>query len=99
MAQALQAGITRSAALATLRVLFADAGIDECAADARVLLCAADGINGSDLIRAPERSLSETTIARLAPMAGRRAAGEPVSRILSQREFWGLPLAISPDVL
>jgi release factor glutamine methyltransferase len=32
-------------------------------------------------------------------MAMRRAAREPVSRILARREFWGLPLAISPAVL
>jgi release factor glutamine methyltransferase len=32
-------------------------------------------------------------------MAGRRAAGEPVSRILARREFWGLPLMLSPEVL
>ncbi len=29
----------------------------------------------------------------------RRAAGEPLSRIVGKREFWGLPLTISPQVL
>ena len=29
----------------------------------------------------------------------RRAAGEPLSRILGKREFWGLSLTISPQVL
>jgi release factor glutamine methyltransferase len=99
MTQTLQAGVTRGEALAALRALFVDSGIDDSASDARVLLCAADGIKSAELIRAPERPLSDIAIARLAPMAGRRAAGEPVSRILSQREFWGLRLAISPDVL
>jgi release factor glutamine methyltransferase len=99
MTQTLQAGVTRGEALAALRALFVDSGIDDGAVDARVLLCAADDIKSADLIRAPKRTLSDIAIVRLAPMAGRRAAGEPVSRILSQREFWGLPLAISPDVL
>jgi release factor glutamine methyltransferase len=99
MALALQAGVTRGTALSALRSLFAGAGIDECAADARLLLCAADGANSADLIRAPELALSEATLARLAPMAARRATGEPVSRILARREFWGMSLAISPDVL
>jgi release factor glutamine methyltransferase len=99
MAQPLQAGVTRGAALQALRALLAEAGIDDGATDARLLLCAAEGVKSLDLIRAPELALSEAALARLAPMAERRAAGEPVSRILSQREFWGLSLAISPDVL
>ena len=99
MTQALQAGVTRGEALKALRILFADAGIDDGAVDARLLLCAADDLNSADLIRAPELVLSQAALQRLAPMAGRRAAGEPVSRILARREFWGLPLTISPDVL
>ena len=31
--------------------------------------------------------------------AARRAAGEPLSRVVGKREFWGLELAISPQVL
>lgn len=95
----LQAGVTRAAALAALRTSFADAGVDDGAADARLLLCAAGGFERNDLIRDPDRALSAAALERLAPMAGRRAAGEPVSRILARREFWGLPLALSPDVL
>ena len=99
MAQPLQAGMTRGAALRALRALLTEAGIDDGATDARLLLCAAEGVKSLDLIRAPELALSEAGLARLAPMAERRAAGEPVSRILSRREFWGLRLTISPDVL
>src|SRR5205085_9920640 len=32
-------------------------------------------------------------------LARRRLAGEPVARILGQKEFWGLPLALSPATL
>jgi release factor glutamine methyltransferase len=99
MTPTLPAGVTRSAALKTLRNVLADAGVDDGAADARVLLCAAGGISGLDLIREPDLALNAATLQRLAPMARRRAAGEPVSRILARREFWGLPLAISPAVL
>jgi release factor glutamine methyltransferase len=99
MNQPLHAGVTRGAALQALRALLAEAGIDDGAVDARLLLCAAEGVKSLDLIRAPELALSEAALARLAPMAERRAAGEPVSRILSRREFWGLSLMISPDVL
>jgi release factor glutamine methyltransferase len=97
--QRLQSGVTRMAALKALRAMLADAGIGDSAADARLLLCAAGGIDRLDLIREPELAVSATTIERLLPMVRRRAAGEPVSRILSRKEFWGLSLAISPAVL
>jgi len=99
MAEPLRAGVTRGAALKALRTMLADAGVDSFAADARLLLCAADGLSRADLIREPERALSEAAVGRLAPMAARRAAREPLSRIFARREFWGLPLAISPAVL
>jgi release factor glutamine methyltransferase len=35
----------------------------------------------------------------LADLAARRAAGEPLSKIAGRREFWGLTLIVSPDVL
>jgi release factor glutamine methyltransferase len=98
MAPAPQPGVTRGEALKALRARLAGAGIDD-AADARLLLCAAAGLNRMDLIGAPETVVGEEALQRLAFMAARRVAGEPVSRILSTREFWGLPLAISPDVL
>ncbi len=79
--------------------MLADAGVEGFAADARLLLCAADGLSRADLIGEPERAVSEAALARLAPLAARRAAREPLSRILARREFWGLPLAISPAVL
>jgi release factor glutamine methyltransferase len=79
--------------------MLAAVGIESFAADARLLLCAAGGLQAKDLIRDPETALGEATMARLAPMAERRAAREPLSRILGSREFWGLPLTLSPDVL
>ncbi len=36
---------------------------------------------------------------RLEDFARRRLAGEPVARILEAREFWGLPLLLSPATL
>lgn len=99
VAEALQAGVTRGAALKALRTTLADAGVDSFAADARLLLCAAADVSRAELIREPEHALSEAAVGRLAPMAARRAAREPLSRILARREFWGLPLTISPAVL
>ena len=91
--------MTRGAALRALRTMLAEAGVESFAADARLLLCAADGLSRADLIGEPEAALSASALARLATLAARRAAREPLSRILGRREFWGLPLAISPAVL
>ena len=96
---ALRAATPRDEALKALSTMLSEAGVESSAAEARLLLCAASGLNGLDLIREPERSIGAATLERLWPMARRRAAREPLSRILSQREFWGLPIAISPDVL
>ena len=41
----------------------------------------------------------ESAAQRIEEFAARRAAGEPLSRILGRREFWGLTFAISPEVL
>lgn len=66
--------------------------------DARLLVCAACGIDHAALIRDPGRALGENA-ATLAAYARRRLDGEPVSRILGHREFWGLSLAIDGSVL
>jgi release factor glutamine methyltransferase len=91
--------MTRGAALQAVRKLFTDAGVEDSAVDARLLLCAAETISAAELIRRPDLELSSASAECLAAMAMRRAAREPVSRILARREFWGLPLAISPAVL
>ena len=66
--------------------------------DARLLVCAACGIDHGGLIRDPDVPLGAAAAA-LRAGAVRRLAHEPVSRILGAREFWGLPLAIDRSVL
>ncbi len=66
--------------------------------DARVLLCAACGIDHGELVRDPDVAIGEAAAA-LRDSAVRRLAREPVSRILGRREFWGLPLFIDATVL
>ncbi len=71
---------------------------DDPAREAALLLRAACALTASDLIGAPEAPLG--ALARRAEaFAARRAAGEPLSRIVGRREFWSLSLAISPDAL
>jgi release factor glutamine methyltransferase len=77
----------------------AEAGIETPKRDARVLLCEAAGIDHAALVRDPDASLRDEAAARLQAFVERRLAREPVSRILGRREFWGLNLRITPDVL
>jgi release factor glutamine methyltransferase len=51
------------------------------------------------LISAAQRRLTPDESARLEEFARRRLAGEPVARILGEKEFWGLPLQLSPATL
>lgn len=90
---------TLAAALRAAGLRLAGAGVPDAAVDARILLLAATGLDRVALIRDPDLPVAPEAAARLAAWLDRRAAREPVSRILGRRAFWGLDLAITPDVL
>ena len=97
---ALLGGTTRGEALQALRAALAEAGIENPALDAQLLVAAAASLRREDLVREPDMALEENVLTRLRALAARRiAVREPVSRILGRREFWGLRLALTPDVL
>lgn len=75
------------------------AGVDSPALDARILVKHVFGVTDADLIVGADRMASAAEEAQLAALVARRAGGEPVSRILGLREFWGLPFRVTPDVL
>jgi release factor glutamine methyltransferase len=77
----------------------APAGIPEPRREARLLVAAATGLSAAALIADPGRPLSESEAGRLAEFARRRAAREPLSRILGWREFWSLRFALGPETL
>lgn len=85
-----------------LAARFADNGSDAAMVEARIILCAALGIDHATLLRYgnyPIGAQGAEATARIAALAARRAKHEPVSRILGRREFWGFDFALSPDVL
>ncbi len=86
-------------ALAGVGELLERAGIEEARLDARALLLAAAGISRARLVLEPEAPLGEAAARRLTDYAARRAAREPVSRILARRGFWTLDFEVAPDVL
>ncbi len=75
------------------------AGIDKPALDARVMLMHATGLSTADLYAWPDKPVPPEALARIDAMAARRAAREPLARILGEREFWGLPFILAPATL
>jgi len=92
-------GETREKALARLARFLEASGVEEAREDARLLLLDACGLTHADYLLSPETPLSEAAASLLAERAARRAAREPVSRILARRGFWTLDLAVFPNVL
>ena len=78
---------------------FRAGGVETPALDARLLVLAACGLSHADLIRDPGQTLTPQARETLEAMAARRLAGVPVSRILGQRDFWGLSFRLSPETL
>ncbi len=67
--------------------------------DARLLTGAALGLDLTAMVAAAGRPLTMAEAERLEEMARRRLAGEPVARILGEKEFWGLALQVSAATL
>ena len=78
---------------------FRSSGIDSAELDARMLVGAVLDLDLTGIITAAGRQITENESHRLEVFARRRLAGEPVARILGHREFWGLPLNLSPATL
>lgn len=77
----------------------AAAGIEEPRRDARLLLAAALGVAQGTLLARDDGPVDAEAAARFAAHVARRAAREPVSRILGVREFWSLSFRITPATL
>lgn len=75
------------------------AGVETPVLDARLLVQHALGADWNQLFIGPDRELTDAERADLARLLDRRAAREPVSRILGHREFWSLNLLVGPDTL
>jgi release factor glutamine methyltransferase len=93
------AGQTVEAARRALTERFRSGGIDSAELDARMLVGAVLGLDLTGMITAADRLLSSGESLRLEDFTRRRLAGEPVARILGHKEFWGLPLQLSPATL
>jgi len=67
--------------------------------DARLLVSHCCGLGPVDMMAHPERPVAERDAIALRQALTRRKAGEPVSRIVGHRQFWGRDFLISPATL
>jgi release factor glutamine methyltransferase len=93
------AGQTIETARRALTARFKSGRIDSAELDARILVGAVLGLDLTGMITSANRPLTSDESVRLADFARRRLKGEPVARILGQKEFWGLSLTLSPATL
>lgn len=91
--------LTRDHAFRMLAWRFKEAGIDNASLDARLLTQAACRCGEIEMIREPGTMLSAGEKEILATFESRRLDGEPVSRILGTREFWGLHFRVTAATL
>lgn len=67
--------------------------------DANLLLQAVTKRSKSAIFAFAETVLNEAELQALATLLARRAKGEPMAYILGEKEFWSLPLKVSPATL
>ncbi|WGE42272.1 peptide chain release factor N(5)-glutamine methyltransferase [Actinobacillus equuli] len=67
--------------------------------DANILLQAVTKRSKSAIFAFGETELSQTEMSQLEALLTRRLQGEPMAYILGEKEFWSLPLKVSPHTL
>lgn len=83
----LDEGARRLAALPTARL------------EAEILLVEAAGISRAWLFGHSDETAEQETVDAFRALLRRRADGEPIAYITGEREFWSLPIGVSPAVL
>ncbi len=74
--------------------------IPDARVDAEILLCEVMGLRGRvDLYAGFEKEVTPQQLASYRECVRRRAAREPVSRILGRRDFMGIRFTVGPEVL
>jgi release factor glutamine methyltransferase len=95
----LKAGASIDEAVRLIAQFFKTAGVEEPLVDARLLLGHALRLERAQLLAQSDRLLEAREIDAVSALAARRLKHEPVARIQGAKEFWSLPLTVTPDVL
>lgn len=67
--------------------------------DAEILLGKVTGKSRAWLIAFDDATLDDVQLTQLDALLARRIVGEPIAYLTGEREFWSLPLTVSPDTL
>lgn len=78
---------------------FTEAGIGAARLEAQVLLAHVLGCTRVQLYTGFDKPLGEAELASYRGLIKRRLAGESVSYLVGETEFWGLPFHVDPSVL
>lgn len=76
-----------------------EANTESAEADARLLLCHVAAFDAAKLISFDGDEADPTAIAAYDRLISRRILGEPVSRIIGEKEFWSLRFALGSETL
>ena len=85
--------------MAHFRSCLAVAGVEDAAAETRIIVGGLLGLSRTDFITSGDKPLSPEDEARLHEAIGRRVSGEPPYRILGALAFYGLELKLSKGTL
>lgn len=78
---------------------FTEAGIAAARLEAQILLAHVLGCTRVQLYTGFDKPLGDIELASYRGLIKRRLAGEPVSYLVGETEFWGLPFHVEPSVL
>ena len=91
--------LSLEALLRQSRDILVAAGVAEAALDARLIVEHLTGTTRTDALARPKLEIPAPAAEAVRAALARRAAGEPVFRILGRRSFYGLDLELSPATL
>jgi len=91
--------VTAGEALRKYTSILQQAGIEEAADEAMVLLCHVLRLGKAEIFAQPEMTLSGGELTLLDGLTARRLRHEPSAYITGHREFYGLSLFVDPRVL
>ncbi|MBV1886374.1 MAG: peptide chain release factor N(5)-glutamine methyltransferase [Parvibaculaceae bacterium] len=90
---------TRATSFRSAWARFRELGLESAELDARLILCAAADCSDLNFITDPDVELTEAQLKKFDTFVLRRSGREPVSRLLGEREFWGLTFGLGSATL
>lgn len=82
-----------------LQATLKEGGIPVDLREVKMMMKEAAGLTEEDFILTPDQPLIQEQQEKLSAIIARRLKGEPLSRIVGVKEFWGLEFEVTPDTL